>query len=298
MNNRTLSEILHQIQAMNCSEYKIGIFNGKDKKMINRDFLDHNSIFKLVPWLAYQNYSGKDIYITQASNLDRALILVDDVSDFQINEMARRGVAPACVVETSPHNFQVWVSLGSEPMSKPERKIAATLLAKEFKGDMASVDANHYGRLAGFTNRKEKHLTSVGYPFVLCRDANGRAADKSHAVREWVKKKYLYENKESGQISFVEVNNSNAFKSRMNPMEAFKKYFAEWSWHTKLKGNALDNSRGDFAVVCRMLKEGYSKELVILALIENSPDIQNRKLNHIDDYAIRTVNAAFKAIQS
>ena len=113
------------------------------------------------------------------------MLLVDDLTSRRIRDMRTRGTAPACVVETSPGNFQAWVSLGPDPMPKQERKVVARLLAEQFGGDMASADASHYGRLAGFTNRKESRLTSSGYTFVVCHEADGLDAERSLAIREW-----------------------------------------------------------------------------------------------------------------
>src|SRR5271166_5860982 len=51
----------------------------------------------------------------------------------------------------------------------------ATRLARRFLGDPASADWRHYGRLAGFTNRKEKYRRENGlFPFVLLHEASGR----------------------------------------------------------------------------------------------------------------------------
>jgi len=57
------------------------------------------------------------------------------------------------VIETSPSNFQAWLCHG-QILPKQVSTIAARLLASRFGGDPASADWRHYGRLAGFTNRK------------------------------------------------------------------------------------------------------------------------------------------------
>lgn len=46
----------------------------------------------------------------------------------------------------------------------PGRGVIARKLAREYDADPASADSRHYGRLAGFTNRKDKHTTRTGYP--------------------------------------------------------------------------------------------------------------------------------------
>ena len=260
----TTRAVIRQLGAMNCDAFRVGIFNRAEKRMINKDILSYDEIINMVSWLKYQNAEGRDIYITQANGIDRALLLVDDLTRQRIGEMNLRGVAPACVIETSPRNFQARVSLGPEPMSKPERKLAARILAREFKGDLASADANHYGRLAGFTNRKESHLTSSGYPYVKCWEADGKDAERSLALREWAKAKSLAASSEN-----VERYTAAAFGPRRNPRNdpavAFALYFAEWVQRVKTEGKTMDISRGDFAVTCRMLKEGYSKKQIASA---------------------------------
>jgi hypothetical protein len=299
-----------QLQAMNCIKYKIGIFDRNKKNMSNeycldrnekimsnKYDLDYNNILNLIPWLKYNNVTGKDIFIGQAENIDRALILVDDLCSYQIQQMCKRGVSPACVIETSPDNFQVWVSLGMEPMPKAQRKIVATILAKEFGGDPASTAANHYGRLAGFTNRKPEHLTSKGYPFILCRKATGLHAEKSYAIRAWAEvqeKKIEKEMKNKKQVH-TNVRKKN-YNTGLDIDSTFNIYFEQWSKHIKNRNKSEDLSRGDFAVACRMLKEGFTKTEIVTAIINNSPNINERKANHIEDYAIRTVKAAANRI--
>ncbi len=56
-------------------------------------------------------------------------------------------------------------------------------LASEYDADPASADSRHYGRLAGFTNRKDKHTTRAGYqPWVLLRESKGKTATAGPAL--------------------------------------------------------------------------------------------------------------------
>jgi hypothetical protein len=87
--------------------------------------------------------------------------------------MKRKGFTPALVVETSPRNFQAWLQHGST-LDKALSTAVAKTLAKRFHGDQGSADWRHFGRLAGFTNRKEKHRQPEGYfPYVRLTDATG-----------------------------------------------------------------------------------------------------------------------------
>ena len=290
--NITLNAVQKQLKAMKCSQYRLGIFDRQHNKMIIKDKLNFNQIVGLIQLLKFYNCKGKDIYITQANDIDRALLLVDDLILPQIEAMRFRGVEPACVVETSPENFQAWISLGQEQMPKPERQVAAKLLAEQFNGDMASTDANHFGRLAGFTNRKESHRTPLGFPFVKCREAHGRDATRSQEVRDWARRHASDRRSERPVRPPKESQQSPGG----DPTAVFAAYFAEWASAVKASGRSLDISRGDFAVACRMLKEGYDREKIIIALILSSPNIEIRKKNHIEDYATRTVEAAERRI--
>ena len=112
MSDSTSKSVARQLKAMDCAKYRIGAFDRENKTMTLRRFLEPGEVMGMVPWLKHQNASGKDIYITQADGQDRALLLVDDLAWQRVEAMAGLGVAPACVVETSPGNFQAWVSLG------------------------------------------------------------------------------------------------------------------------------------------------------------------------------------------
>lgn len=66
--------------------------------------------------------------------------------------MTADGLAPAALIETSPANYQAWIKLSEKPISAELRKALAQKLARQYGGDPAIADAQHYGRLAGFTN--------------------------------------------------------------------------------------------------------------------------------------------------
>src|ERR1700733_3772210 len=81
--------------------------------------------------------------------------------------MKRAGFSPAVVVETSPRNYQAWLK-HPESLNKELSTAAARALAEKFGGDRGAADWRHFGRLAGFTNRKAKYQDpDTGlYPFV------------------------------------------------------------------------------------------------------------------------------------
>jgi hypothetical protein len=115
------------------------------------------------------------------------LSLVDDLSVDAIAQMTDGGFQPALVVETSPQNFQVWLNHG-RTLDRNMGSWAAKELAKRFGGDLSSADWRHFGRLAGFTNRKPERLLPNGLaPFVRLRQCEGRIYGGAHEFLERVR---------------------------------------------------------------------------------------------------------------
>src|SRR6202023_1510634 len=115
---------------------------------------------------------GRNIYVRPKGEHD--LSLVDDLTADAVKRMKAKHFTPAAVVETPPGNFQAWLK---HPRQLPRElsTVAARKLAEEFGGDRGAADWRHFGRLAGFTNRKAKYLdASTGlYPYVRLIEASG-----------------------------------------------------------------------------------------------------------------------------
>ena len=175
MKNRTLVAVEQQINAMGCEVYEIGLFKphvpgsgSKEPEMLPRTW-DSGTLLKSVPWLRYQNSQGRNIYIRP--NGEHRLSMVDDLTADAVKRMRAEGFGPTLVVETSPGNFQAWLNHG-QMLPQRVSTIAARTLATKFGGDKGAADWRHFGRLAGFTNRKAKYQSRDGtYPFVRIIDA-------------------------------------------------------------------------------------------------------------------------------
>jgi hypothetical protein len=155
--------------------FEIGLFkpSARDQGqavMIPRTW-DIDTLTKSIPWLRLQNADGRNIYIRPKGEHD--LSLVDDLTEASVRRMKSSGFAPALVIETSPGNFQAWLK-HSRPLSPEVSTAAARALAELFDGDLAAADWRHFGRLAGFTNRKDKYRGNNGlFPFVRAIEATG-----------------------------------------------------------------------------------------------------------------------------
>jgi len=165
---RTIEAIEKHLAAIRSPLYEIGVFfpateSQPDSKMLLRAW-DEAAVFKSVPWLRAKNAEGAAIYVRPQG--EHAYSLVDDLNAEAVARMRAEQFTPAVVVETSPANFQAWVNHG-QMLDKRTSTAVARALAQRFGGDPGAADWRHFGRLAGFTNRKPAYLQPNGsYPFV------------------------------------------------------------------------------------------------------------------------------------
>lgn len=159
---------------MGCELFEVGLFKptatGKEPVMLPRTW-DVDTLLRSVSWLRHQNRDGRNIYIRPKG--EHNLSLVDDLNTEKVQAMKAAGFRPALVIQTSPGNFQAWLKHPGT-LGKEVSTAAARTLAEKFGGDRGAADWRHFGRLAGFTNRKDKYRSESGlYPFLLLTEHNG-----------------------------------------------------------------------------------------------------------------------------
>lgn len=109
-NDRTLQAIGRQLKAMGCERFDIGVRDATTGQMMNREW-SAAEVLQNTPWLKRMNAQGNDVYIRPAEQERHGLVLVDDLSEFDLDDMKAEGREPALVVETSPKNYQAWVKV-------------------------------------------------------------------------------------------------------------------------------------------------------------------------------------------
>jgi len=173
--DRTAIAVRQQITAMASQLFEVGLFkpdaSPAESVMIPRVW-DTDQVVKSVSWLRRLNCEGRNIYIRPRGEHD--LSMVDDLTIHAVAAMKEAGYTPAVVVETSPGNYQAWLKHANR-LNKEVSTAAARTLAEKFGGDRGAADWRHFGRLAGFTNRKAKYLDASSglYPFVRLIEAGG-----------------------------------------------------------------------------------------------------------------------------
>lgn len=281
MRDRTEQAVKRQLKAMGCERFDVGIRDVNTTLMMNKSWTVEEVLGGLA-WLKRMNAQGNDIYIRPVKEENHGLILLDDLDVFAIEVMKESGKELAVIVETSPKNFQAWLKLPSN-VDANQRKEIARELAKEHEADPNSADATHYGRLAGFTNRKDKYTDKRGLqPWVLLRESTGRAAKLGSFLIESAVFR-IEEGKKTELKAIVEQEKTS------NDRAAIDVFLSEMKGLTK---RFDDLSRCDFIAAMKLFDEGYTKEVIENAMLEGSPELEKRKGKRAFEYVQRTVARA------
>ncbi|WP_024203165.1 DNA-primase RepB domain-containing protein, partial [Escherichia coli] len=220
------------------------------------------------------------------------LVLVDDLSSDDLDAMKQEGREPAAIIETSPKNYQAWVKVAQDAPAV-HRGVIARELAREYDADPASADSRHYGRLAGFTNRKDKH-TSNGYqPWVLCRESSGQIAtagpelmQQAGQVLDSIKRRQ----EKARRLEGIEAGPKRSYRR-----DAVDDYRSEMAGLIKRYGDDL--SRCDFIAAMKLASNGREPDEIAKAMAEASPAIMDRKAGHEADYIQRTLQKVMELPQ-
>jgi len=114
----------------------------------------------LIPYLKAENANGMHILIQPKD--PSTYLLADDLSDSLLSAHHKHpngSFKPGrMIIETSPHNFQVWIH-SKNPLSLDQKR----LLLQKLKSDPGADPNNRFGRCPGFRNRKEKYQSPQGF---------------------------------------------------------------------------------------------------------------------------------------
>lgn len=282
--DRTYLAVRRQLDGMNCQKYEVGIRDASGKMMSR--LWSKAEVFKSVGFLKKANFDGSDIYIRPAES--EGLVLIDDLGLGTLDRMDADGCNPAAITQTSPHNYQAWVRVSRDPLDPKIATQVAKLLAERYGGDPNSADWRHYGRLAGFTNRKPVYRR----PYVLAERCNGKLADNALQLLT-----------EAGR-RIEEAEATTLAKGRSTPIQIpLKPDCDPASYATRLYRSLaqkyaghFDHSRADCMVASDLLQMGLKPDQVGDILEQTSPDLGRRKEGHVADYLERTILAAQRRI--
>ena len=115
-----------------------------------------------IKFLRIHNREGFDVYIhpdEYDQNAGYILLDLDRADAGVVHRMQHHGHDPCLVLQTSPGHLQAWIRVSVSPLEPFLATAIARQLAHQYRGDPASADWRHLGRLAGFTNQKPARRT-------------------------------------------------------------------------------------------------------------------------------------------
>jgi hypothetical protein len=286
---KTTAAVQIQVAAMASDLLEIGLYNpdaaGLGESVMILRVWDAETVLKSIPWLRHQNRNGRNVYIRPKG--EHHLSLLDDLNEDGVLAMKDAHFNPALIVETSPGNYQAWLK-HPEPLSKELGTAAARALAAKFGGDCGAADWRHFGRLAGFTNRKPKHLDSVTgmYPFVRLIEAGGSVYPEAEWFLDGVRKAVRRQNADRDRTRQQIAKIAPVLPNDLKTVDSFRS-------DSRYGG---DGTRIDLAYAVYALSHGAS-------IVKVQAAIRSRDLSHKgnerrqNEYVERTIKKALATIE-
>ena len=264
-----------------------------------RDIILRRKLYSMeqVDWFRARN--ANECHIYGRPNCTR-FILVDDVTDDALSRMKQEGSTPTVVIETSPDNFQVWITASCKELPNQVSTELGTLLASKYGGDPGSTDALHLGRLPGLRNKKPKYQTDPddGGPLVILRtartipiipDAINELLEKARCLAE---QRTPASSSAPGACVPADKLDIDPSRSPMTPIEAYEIYEAELKYQIARSDGRItgeDRSKADNAVAYGLRKRyRYEPDDLAALLVFASDKAQERGFKYVE----RTVRAA------
>mgnify|MGYP001189000385 FL=1 len=260
--------ILRTTSALIADAYELRLIHSTEASSINygrpislvwplRE-MEHEASAK---FLRAKNAQGYNIFFRPA---DPRFILIDDVCVDAIAAMEYDGIRIAAVIETSPNNFQAWISIDARRQPDQWRvswetyEVAARTLTQRYNGDLRSAKRKQLGRLAGFRNLKEKHQdTDGGFPWVkVARTPNPLS---NHNIREEAEKLTSQRSTlplhlwacEHDDFDYITDPSSHTYRSSQEYKELFD--YATEQLSKKFSLQSTDRSSSDYAIARHLI---------------------------------------------
>lgn len=264
----------------------------RDKTAVER-FYSKDEILSYIPLLSRENARGYNVFVTPFSDT-KHYILVDDLSDGSYDKLLADGFTPSVVLQSSPKSKQA-VLVIPDPEHKEAKPVLNALFTDVNRtyGDPNIQAQVHPFRLAGFTNRKQKHVDpSTGRsPFVLllkhahvlCK-ATTRLLDAIRAATTLAPRPTATAKREVAElIDALDMTQRVAI-----PTDLVATATRFYQWINDRYGPSANLSVADWMLSQRLRKAGHGDEMIARVLLSHSPNIEAR---HADagKYARRTL---------
>lgn len=299
----TKKSVSHQAHALGCDTFIVGIRDNETGRFMNKNYSKEDLTKQsTVNFLRSMNSRGNHIYIKPGG--DNGLVLVDDIDFFTIEQMSIDGRNPVVSIETSPGNYQAWFRVGHNVDARTRLELSR-LLCEEYGGDPGSIGSEHFGRLAGFTNRKTEHLTDLGYPLTKIDYSLEPISSKrviTASLKQDLDRAFLIVEADEAKLS-KQKRIDEEMKKRRTPLmphdqaklineDPSEIYYRLYQNLEQRYGEDMDKSKADFMIAQDLIRQFSQSTNQVQEIILNcSPDCYDRK-NDPELYARLTAEKA------
>lgn len=230
--------------------------------MLNHDLArEAAGVLKAAGWAWARGLLGENVYLRPAAGSAWPIVFLDDLPPAKA--LALAGKYSALVVETSRTNCQAWIRV-TRSLATEERKEVQIALAGMAGADPASTSGDHFGRAAGFHNKK----TGRGNFLVdVLAATGGEALDPAPYLLPHAAPHSL---PQGGRVPYTPTTSTNVG----------------------------GESEKEFAFACHRLRAGWSPARVIEAVADHALARGKRRTQaQAQQYAVRTVKKAQAALR-
>jgi len=250
-----------------------------DRKNGGYEGKTQEQVLEAIPKLSALAHHGKNVYVFPLSP-DKHHILVDDLTQKKLDLLKADGYSPACVIESSPANYQAILTVPSIEGDREKDREAANGITRELNqkyGDPHLSGSVHAHRLPPFPNCKPKHQREDGsYPETLLVESNGGICEKTlQELREThLHYKELEERARAKSVQTREIPHISSFAN--DPHAAYWAHYRDIL--ARFPGSS-DYSRIDGMIGIRMRVTGYDAKQVSGAIEVNAPAIRRENMS-------------------
>jgi hypothetical protein len=206
-----------------------------DKKNGGYEGKTRDEILDAIPKLSAYAHYNKNIIVTPMSS-DKHHILVDDLTPEKLRQLKDDGYSPACVIESSPKNFQAVLTVPSIEGETGKDRAAANKLTRELNlkyGDPKLSGSVHGHRLPPFPNCKPKHRREDGtYPNTALTESNGGFCEKARKELEFTYSEMKEVENKARKETETRARMTNHFTGSNDPNSAY------WAHYRDIKRDA------------------------------------------------------------
>jgi hypothetical protein len=239
-------------------------------------------ILEALPKFSTYSRYKKNIIVTPMSK-DKHHILVDDLTPEKLKQLRDDGYKPACVIESSPKNYQAVITIPSAEEDSEKDRIAANKLTRDLNakyGDPKLSGSVHGHRMPPFPNCKPKHRRDDGtYPDTILIEANGGICEKAKQELEAIYASLKEAEKKARQ---TEERAKRFSEGRSDGTGANDPNGAYWIHYRDVAAKfagTTDYSRIDGMIGVRMRATGYSREQIREAIESNAPEMRRNAMS-------------------